>query len=204
MKTKILALFAALLTAFSVSAAVTADEVMRKTSATLTSPASVTVSFTVQNGGHTGSGVAVMSNQRYHMVLGAMTVWFDGKTQWTANNNTREVNVTTPLEEEIFESNPFVVLSQYKNAYKCTLAKSSKAGIYTVTLTPKHKNTMLKSGTLTVSSKTWQPIKLTGVTHSGEKFTLSINSIRAGGKLPASRFTFDSKAHKGYEVIDLR
>ncbi len=65
-----------------------------------------------------------MSNQRYHMVLGAMTVWFDGKTQWTANNNTREVNVTTPLEEEIFESNPFVVLSQYKNAYKCTLAKS--------------------------------------------------------------------------------
>ncbi len=39
MKTKILALFAALLTAFSVSAAVTADEVMRKASATLTSPA---------------------------------------------------------------------------------------------------------------------------------------------------------------------
>ena len=204
MKTKILIFFIALVSGLSASAAVTADQVMQKASATLTSPASVTVSFGVINGGSSGSGIAVMSNRRFYLTLGAMTVWYNGKTQWTANSNTREVSITTPLEEEIFETNPFVVLSQYKNVYKCTLAKSSKAGIYTVTLTPKHKNTMLKSGTLTVSAKTWQPIKLTGVTHSGEKFTLSINSIRAGGKLPASRFTFDAKAHKGYEVIDLR
>lgn len=114
MKSKILIFFIALVSALSASAAVTADQVMQKASATLTSPASVTVSFGVINGGNSGSGVAVMSNRRFYLTLGAMTVWYNGKTQWTANSNTREVSITTPLEEEIFETNPFVVLSQYK------------------------------------------------------------------------------------------
>ena len=203
MKTKILIFFIALVSGLSASAAVTADQVMQKASATLTSPASVTVSFGVINGGSSGSGIAVMSNRRFYLTLGAMTVWYNGKTQWTANSNTREVSITTPLEEEIFETNPFVVLSQYKKDYTCKLAKS-KAGVYSVTLTPKNKNTMLKSGTLIVSAKDWRPIKLTGVTRSGDKFVLSISSIKAGGKLPDSRFSYNASAFKGYEVIDLR
>ena len=92
---------------------------------------------------------------------------------------------------------------QYKKDYTCKLAKS-KAGVYSVTLTPKNRNTMLKSGTLTVSAKDWRPIKLTGVTRSGDKFVLSISSIKAGRKLPDSRFSYNASAFKGYEVIDLR
>lgn len=205
MKTRILSFVVALVAAFSASAAVSADKVMQQASATLTSPASVTVTFAVQNGGQSGNGVVVMSNKRYNMTLGAMKIWYDGKTQWTANSNTSEVSITTPTEEEICESNPFVVLSNYKQAYNCKLAKSSSSGVYTITLTPKNNKTMLKSGTVTVSSKNWHPIKITGVTRSGEKFTLSINSIKAGGKLADSNFKFKKgSTYKDYEVIDLR
>lgn len=203
MRNRIITIITALACILPAGAALTAQQVMQKVSDALTKPASTTVTFTVKSGSNTGRGTMTMCKRRFNLTSGGMSVWFDGTTQWALNRSAGEVSVTTPTPDELIESNPFVILSEYRRLYDCKLVGAPK-GQYKVVLTPKAKGASMKSATLTVRASDMKPVTIDAVTSSGQKLAVKVVSVSHGAALPASYFTFDKARHKGVEVVNLR
>lgn len=205
MKTKsfILIILFALWAALQASASLTAPQIMQRVAKTLTQPASTTVTFSLKSGSNSGQGTMTMCKQRFTFAAAGISVWYDGKTQWTLNRSAKEVSVTIPDAAELAESNPFVIISDYARHYDCRLAKAPK-GQYRVELTPKSKGSAIRSASLTVRASDMQPLSISATLSSGSAVTITVASVKHGQALPVSYFTFNPLQHKGYDIIDLR
>lgn len=202
--TRLITFLLVIATAVCARGALTAGQIMDKAAKKLTGPASVTVTFTIasdRTGTTTGS--LTMGARKFTFTVAGLSVWYDGKTQWTLNRQTKEVSITTPTAAELTESNPFYILSDYRSKYHCKALKGT-AGQYKIQLTPKAKGASVRSVTVTVRQKDFQPLELVITPQSGAAVTVKVKSIAAGKALPASYFRFDPARHKDYEVIDLR
>lgn len=177
----------------------TAAEMLKDASAQLTSSPSVVVNFTMTTDSGPLHGTLTMSRNRYVLKSGGFAVWFDGTTQWVYSSTTNEVSITTPDSEELMESNPFMLLTEYATRYSLT-----KKGENTVVLTPKTKQSDgVASGTV-VLGKNDRPVKLTVNFSNGSRLVADITAIKAGTDLPATTFRYDTKTYPGAEIIDLR
>ena len=182
--------------------AMTADQVMAKVSAALTQPKSVSVTFSFSGAGGSGNGAMTVCKQMFTYVAGDIAVWYDGKTQWVRQNSAKEISITEPTAAELVESNPFRVITGYKNLYTCKLLPAP-AGTYMVQLTARSKANAVRSAVVTVNAKTFIPNSITA-TMDGGLSTITISSFKPGAALSAASFRI-TKAHtNGYELNDLR
>jgi len=196
------ALFTALAT-LSATAAPSARQVLDKTAAALTSAKSVTIKFSISGNHNSGAGTLTMSKQKFAYSAGSVSVWYNGKTQWTLNRQEQEVSITEPTAAELMESNPFSVISGYKNRYDVKMSTASK-GYYKVTLTSRVRGAQIKSATVTVKASDYTPTAIDATLSDGSALKIKISSVSKGKSLPAPYFEFNAKSHPGVEVVDLR
>lgn len=189
--------------ALGANAAMTAEQILDKVAASLTKAASATVSFSFSANGNSGNGNVTMCREKFSYNAGDLAVWYNGKTQWALQRSANEVSITEPTAAELIESNPFKILSNYKKLYNCSLISSTN-GVYKVQLTAKSKSASIKSATITVNSKTYNPVSITASMSSKFKTTIAIKSITKGKALPNSYFEYNTKMNSKVEVIDLR
>lgn len=200
---KLSILIMCMLAAFSASAALTAQQVLDKVSATLTSPASVSVNFTFSSGGQTGHGTMTVCRDWFTYNAADLAVWYDGHSQWALQRSAGEVSLTEPTADELLESNPFRVISSYRQLYNCQLLQSSK-GTYKVKLLAKSRTAAVQSAVITVNVTTFQPVSIEATLSGGTRTKVSVTSFIKGKALPKSFFQFNPKANPSVEVIDLR
>ena len=67
--------------------------------------------FTINGGQGPVQGSVILSGAKYSMTTPQMSVWYDGRTQWTFLRNTNEVSITEPSADELLSTNPFAILS---------------------------------------------------------------------------------------------
>ncbi len=187
----------------AMSAAPTGDQILQKTAKLLTSSKSISVKFNLTGNNTTGHGSITMSGKKFTFSAGGISVWYDGHNQWALQQSAGEVNLTIPSQSELLESNPFLIISNYKTSYNVKLL-SSDAKFYKVRLTPQAKNNQVKSATITINSKNYQPSSLQLTFADNTKMNVSITSFTTGKTLPVSYFTYNPKAHPDIELIDLR
>lgn len=180
-----------------------AQKTLAAISATLTRPASATVKFTSKINGQTTSGTLTMAGKRFTLALGAVTIWYDGKTQWVYSRNSNEVMVSEPTADELAESNPLLLMSAAPSAYFITQDKAS-AGQEKVTLKARSKFAPVKWASVTAAAKTHSPTLLVFEADGAGVSTIKVGSIKTGTKLPDSFFRFNKKAHPSAKIIDLR
>jgi outer membrane lipoprotein-sorting protein len=184
-------------------AALTAEQVLDKVTATLTKAASTTVSFSFTSGGKSASGSVTVCHEKFTYSAGDLAVWYNGKTQWTLQRSANEVTITEPTADELIESNPFKLISNYKKIYTCKLISSTN-NQYKVQLTPKSKGASVKSAVITVSAKTFNPVSISATMGSDLKTVITVKSMTTGKSLPNSYFTYNTKMNSKVEVVDLR
>lgn len=124
----VLVFLLALTTAFGVIAASpSAEQILDKTAKAMTSAKSVTVKFGYTAGGNHSNGSMTMSGKKFTFNLGNIAVWYNGTLQWALNRSDNEVTLTKPTAAEVVESNPFAILTSYKQRYTPSLTKKQKA-----------------------------------------------------------------------------
>lgn len=184
--------------------ALTAVQVMDKVCDALRKAPSLEVKMNIDNG-TSGSYNAILtvSREKFRYSFGTMTVYYDGTSQWTVDNDAKEVSLTTPTADEIAETNPLAFVNNFRTNYTVSNIKES-GGTYSVRLTAKSKSSYVRSADVVVSGSTWLPTHITAKLSSGQTLTIRVLSAVKGAALAASQFKYDTKKNPDYELIDLR
>ena len=107
------------------ASAQSAKEVLDKTAAAVSNKSGVTCSFTLKGGQMNENGTINIKGRKFQVTVPDVTVWFDGKTQWTYVKKNDEVNVANPSEAEIQNINPYNFIYMYKDGYTYTMEKKN-------------------------------------------------------------------------------
>lgn len=169
----------------------------------MASASAVEAVFTINGGSGPVQGSVILSGARYTMTTPQMSVWYDGRTQWTLLENTAEVSITEPTADELMASNPFAILSDHQRHYTARRLSDS-SGRYRVELVPRDKNSVIKRYVIFVDRNTGWPGALTAEFDDGRRIEVVIDNISAAKSKDARTFVFDPRKHPATEIIDLR
>ena len=193
----------AVIVAFSASAQ-TADGMLKKAAAAINGAGGLTASFTLDYGQQKMTGTLKASGRKFALQTSSTSTWYDGKSMWTYNPNTKETTLMTPTPQEVGEANPLAIVNSYSSAFTASFAKSQTKGSKTVVLTPKSKQSGYKSVHVTIPDGTSFPSKLVVIPGSGQKVTVSVSQVKTGQKLPESSFVYPKSKYPKVEIVDLR
>lgn len=182
----------------------TADEILNDAANRYQSHKSITATFTITESGNTVNGTIVVAGDRFNVITPMMTIWYDGRTQWSYSPSVQEVNITEPTVEELQQINPFAIISAFRKNYKATML-SKTANRYCIKLTPLSADASnISQTTLTLNTSTLFPTEIHLITDNNNAITISVKDVKIGKSLPISTFTFDAKNYPDAEIVDLR
>lgn len=186
-----------------VAAAQSADDILRGAASKVSAAPSVEVMFTLSGNPSPVQGNAVISGGKFTLSTPGLKVWYDGNTQWTLLESTSEVSMTEPTAGELMETNPFAILSNYRQQYKARRLHDI-SGRKRVELTPlPGKNTEICRVVITVGQDGWP--SAVEVSFSGDRVvSATVDHLTTGTEKPASAFRFIQREYPEVEIIDLR
>ena len=183
-------------------AAETAASVLNGMRAQLTSSAAVEAKFTINGGNGPVEGSIEMSGARFALSTPQLRVWYDGKTQWTMLDKTKEVSISEPTAEELTAANPFSILRDYAATYQSRLLPALN-GLRRVELTPRGNDSGISRIVICADKKN-MPAALTIFFEDGQQIVVNIDNIHGRSALPDKAFRYDSHLYPASETIDLR
>lgn len=190
--------------AASVSAAETADGMLKKAAAGINGTSGLTASFTLDYGSQKVAGTLKAAGKKFALQSSSTSTWYDGKSLWTYNAKNAETTLMTPTAQEVAEANPLSIVNSYSANFTAAFAKTQTKGSKTIVLTPKSKQSGYKSVHVTIPDGSTFPSKLVVVPTSGQKVTVSITQVKFGVKLPDASFVFPKAKYPKVEIVDLR
>ena len=184
---------------------ITAEELLGRCSKSLETEGAKKIDFVINGNGETYPGTLTFNGRLFTMTAPGIRVWFDGTTQWTLVEDQNCVNITEPGDDELLETNPLVILLNYKKHYTARRIKGAPTGQKRVELTPKGQTyTGIKKAEIDFSDKTGLPSSLSLTFDNGSKVQAKIKEIQTIKKPAASAFKFNPKSYPGLEIVDLR
>lgn len=184
--------------------AMTAAEVLNKTTSLISNSKGVETNFTIYNSGYSGSGSIKTSGQKFNVTLPDAEVWYNGKDLYTLNQRTMETTIVSPTVEELAESNPLTYVTSVSKNYAVSFSTVKKEGKYVLELIPKAKNQEIKRITLTINKSKFTPEKIVVEPRSGSPITAEISSFKTGLDLSSILFEYPKTKFPKVEIIDLR
>jgi outer membrane lipoprotein-sorting protein len=187
-----------------------ATEVLNKTAQKLSSCGGIDASFEATT--YKGSSVAgsatgkiLIKGNKFKMASPQMTVWFDGKNQWTLLAGGSEVNLTEPTNEELQTINPYTFINLYKNGYTSTLRSTNYQGkkCHEILLRSQKKNNSIQEMRVVVDVSSYLPYSIR-LKQNGNWIRIRVNKIQVGKKCNDSQFKFNKSSFPNVELIDLR
>ena len=130
----------------------------------------------------------------------------DGKTQWTYLKKDNEVQINN-ADNSGEGLNPAQVFTIYEHGYKYIYNGNTKVGgkVYEeIDLTPEDIKKSFFKVRLLIDKTKQQIYSALIFDKNGNRYTYTLRSFVANPQVPDNTFTFDPKAHKGVEVVDLR
>lgn len=130
----------------------------------------------------------------------------DGKTQWTYLKKDNEVQVSN-VDNSGEGLNPAKIFTIYEHGYKYIYTGEKKIGgvIYQeIDLTPEDDKKSFFKVRLEIDKVKKQIYSALIFDKNGNKYTYTLKTFVPNIAAPDNTFTFDPKAHKGVEVVDLR
>lgn len=201
---KILLCIALIASAFAASAASDeASTLIADASARLSAAKSVTATCKITSASGIENATLIMSGSKFFIKSPHAEIWYDGTTLWSYSRQTNEVTLSEPTPEEISQINPLAVIEAFTASYTPSLLAPA-AGKKNIKLSAKSPSQAISSAEISLNSSTLTPSAITLILSSGQKITIAISSLKFGGKLPESTFTYRISRHPSAVLVDLR
>jgi len=136
----------------------------------------------------------------------AQEITSDGKTQWTYMPQQKEVQVNH-VSNSAEALNPAQIFTLYEKGYKYIYTGLQKQGGKTyqaIELTPTDAKQSIFKIKLLIDKVKKQIYSAQLFDKNGGRYTYTIKSLVPNAPAAADAFTFNTKAHPGVEVVDLR
>ena len=183
--------------------AINANEVLTNASEKYQKDGSISAQFTLSGVGNSSDGTITISGDKFHLSTPLLSIWYNGRTQWTYSAETNEVNITEPTVEELQQVNPFAIINSFRMQFNATLLKSANS-MYRIQLTPlKSVNTSISKAIVTLNASTLYPNEI-ALTIDNNIISIKTKNIKAIKAIPHKTFVFDEKKYPNAEIVDLR
>ena len=186
------------------------EAVTKKVTSLKTLKANFTLKITGGKGGKvtdTKKGNISLKGQKYHLLVAGQEVICDNKTIWTYNADAKEVTISTfnPNDQGI---SPAKLLTnfydkEYRYKYIGERKEAGKA-CDVVELTPIDNSKQVSKIELLVEKATSMITGGNIWSKNGNKTQYSISNVVSNSPIADTYFTWDTKAHPGVEVNDIR
>lgn len=130
----------------------------------------------------------------------------DGKNQWTYLKKDKEVQLTE-ADNSDQSFNPAKIFTIYEHGYKYYYSGDQKIGgkIYQIIeLSPDDEKSQFFKIKLTIDKVKKQIYNALIFDKSGAHYNYTLRSLTPMANAPAGTFNFDTKAHPGVEVVNLK
>ncbi|MCC8425591.1 outer membrane lipoprotein carrier protein LolA [Mucilaginibacter sp. UR6-11] len=130
----------------------------------------------------------------------------DGKSQWTYLKKDKEVQLSN-ADKSSEGFNPAQLFTIYEHGYKYLYTGDQKIGgkIYqAIDLSPESEKAQFFKIRLLIDKTKKQIYSALIFDRSGSRYTYTLRTFTASANVPEATFTFDTKAHPGVEVVNLK
>jgi outer membrane lipoprotein-sorting protein len=130
----------------------------------------------------------------------------DGKSQWTYLKQDKEVQLSN-VDNSSESFNPAQLFTMYEHGYKYLYTGDQKIAGKTyqsVDLTPEDDKKQFFKIRLLIDKVKKQIYSALIFDKGGSKYTYTVRSFITNAQVPTNTFTFDTKAHPGVEVVNLK
>lgn len=205
MRTKALTILIGFIACLLPANAITVNEIMSRAVKATTGTGNLTATFAISSPSGNGpvKGNIAVSGSKFAFTSPQTSIIFNGETQWTVDNEAKEVSIYNPDTDEIQQVNPFAIIRNHQSLYKSRLISSSN-GLYKIELTPKDSAQSMSKIMLTLTAADYMPASIVLHLSDGNIINVEVTGIRTGVNIPSSRFVFNKGNYPGYEIIDLR
>jgi chaperone LolA len=189
-----------------------AKSVLENASKRMKSLKSLKAGFTLKLAGANGKardtkkGTFLMKGSKYHIILSGQEIICDGKTVWTYMKDANEVQVSAynPTEQSISPTKLFTNFydKEYNYRYIDSRTVGGKA-CDIVEMVPVNKSKQLSKVELAID-KAGTIAGGNLFEKNGNQYQYEVSGFTANAAIADNQFAFDSKAHPGVEVVDLR
>lgn len=200
---KVAALVVAVCLAFAAYAAEPAKTTVTKCSAALKAAPSLTATFLLDSDNGQIPGSLIMSGRWFKLITDRLSIWYDGKTQWTYVPENEEVNITEPTADELLETNPVEIINASMSKYSARVVRT-EGSVRTIELKPLKPGSSIVSAELSIDTARNLPTRVVAVFTNGSRLIANIANVKIGKAIPRSAFVYDTKLHPSAETVDLR
>lgn len=200
---KVAALVVAVCLAFAADAAEPAKTTVTKCSAALKAAPSLTATFLLDSDNGQIPGSLTMSGRCFKLITDRLSIWYDGKTQWTYVPENEEVNITEPTADELLETNPVEIINASMSKYSARVVRT-EGSVRTIELKPLKPGSSIVSAELSIDTARNLPTRVVAVFTNGSRLIANIANVKIGKAIPRSAFVYDTKLHPSAETVDLR
>jgi outer membrane lipoprotein-sorting protein len=155
----------------------------------------------------TKKGTVLLKGGRYHVTLDDQEVFCDGKTVWTYNKDTKEVQVNDyqPAKGAITPSNMFSDFYDKQFLYRLrATSKLHGRPVDVIEMTPLDKSRPYFKVIALVDKKDKNLLSAEIFEKGGNRYTYEVTKFTPNAPAPDSAFVFNKKDHPGVDVVDLR
>lgn len=189
-----------------------AKSILESASKKMSSLKTLKANFTLKLLGKTGNvretqkGSLLMKGVKYHITLAKQEIICDGKTVWTYMKDAKEVQVSNYNPEEQSISPTKLFTNFYDKEYNYKYIGSKKVvgkACDVIEMTPKSTAKQFSKVELAFDKNS----TITGGTISeknGNQYAYEVAGFITNPAIADSQFSFDTKAHPGVELVDLR
>ena len=197
---------------FGLVSAQNAVSILDKAAETYTGSDGITVDYTLNMqsqdyGNESFEGVMHLKGDKFVLYTPDNITWFDGKTQWTYMVHAEEVNISEPTDEDLQNTNPMLILSNYKKDFKASYSGESTASngktAYDILLTPNKKRDIEKIE-LQVEKFSSLPAGVKLYMTNGVVVRIGVTKTQTKTGQTDDFFRFNEKEYPNTEVIDIR
>ena len=150
--------------------------------------------------GGTAEGKIILKGNMFMLDCDGVKTWFDGITQWSFIEESNEVNISSPTEEEQKMVNPYSLIRMYDNGYGYKYIGTKKRNgemCKEVMLIPETEQNY-KHIIIDINSKL-EPIYIEFVYHDDYRENITVKEYKENNNLKEDDFRFDMDAHSDAE-----
>jgi outer membrane lipoprotein carrier protein len=152
----------------------------------------------------TMSGSAIISGDKYRLVLDDNNIWTDGSNVWNFLPDVNEVTITeTDPDDDSFITRPSLLFTMYEEGYKIRMVEQT-ANEWVIDLYPEDIASDLIRIRLKIGKTLYDLIGAEYKTKDGVTITLTVDKYDLTFKPAGDFFTFKPADYKDVDIIDMR
>lgn len=149
-------------------------------------------------------GDITIDNLLFRVEMNGIETKYDGLTQWVYMAANNEVTISEPGRDELFESNPMMMIEHYMERHRINMSTDQEDGFDVINFFPYDPNNSdFFKITFKISQNTGLPQKMTMWQRNGDRLSLEWDMFDEV-EVDRSFFTFDVSRYPGVQVNDMR